>query len=378
MAKRRSNGEGTVWYSKSENRWRGQFFDATEHRRNVSGKNQKEVEQKLRIAITKRDSNTLEQMPSIAGTVAELLIGFLDLKSQKLQPRTIERYKLDIDRYLIPTIGHVRLNQLTSEIIEEAYSRIQRDFGLAGNSMAHCHSTLRGALKRGFRLKKIATNPLIGVEAPTRRKVQTEPFTLQEVRDLLAFAESNEPTMWNVMWRIHLLTGFRQGEVLGLNWENVDFAEGTLSLSQQLQRQKGNGLVLKQLKSDAKKRHINLDKVTLTCLREWKAEQAQLRLASLEWGETNFIFVNSIGKPIEPRKSAEKWASVVSRAGLRHLHLHGARHSFATLLLQQNADIKVVSHYLGHSDISTTQNIYQHVTSHLLESTAELIDAIAN
>ena len=97
--------------------------------------------------------------------------------------------------------------------------------------MAHCHSTLRGALKRGFRLKKIATNPLIGVEAPTRRKVQTEPFTLQEVRDLLAFAESNEPTMWNVMWRIHLLTGFRQGEVLGLNWENVDFAEGTLSLS---------------------------------------------------------------------------------------------------------------------------------------------------
>lgn len=378
MAKRRSNGEGTVWYSKSENRWRGQFFDASEHRRNVSGKNQKEVEQKLRIAITKRDSNTLEQMPSIAGTVAELLLGFLDLKSQKLQPRTIERYKLDIDRYLIPTIGHVRLNQLTSEIIEDAYSRIQRDFGLSGNSMAHCHSTLRGALKRGFRLKKIASNPLIGVEAPTRRKVQTEPFTLQEVRDLLEFAESNEPTMWNVMWRIHLLTGFRQGEVLGLNWENVDFAEGTLSLSQQLQRQKGNGLVLKQLKSDAKKRHINLDKVTLTRLREWKAEQAQLRLASLEWGETNFIFVNSVGKPIEPRKSAAKWASVVNRAGLKHLHLHGARHSFATLLLQKNADIKVVSHYLGHSDISTTQNIYQHVTSHLLESTAELIDAIAN
>ena len=378
MAKRRSNGEGTVWFSKSENRWRGQFFDAPDHRRNVSGKSRKDVEQKLRISITKRDSNTLEQMPSIAGTVAELLLGFLDLKSQKLQPRTIERYKLDIDRYLIPTIGHVRLNQLTSETIEAAYLSIQKQFGLAGNSMAHCHATLRGALKRGFRLRKIVSNPLIGVEAPTRKRVQTEPFTLQEVRDLLTFSEMNEPLMWNAMWRIHLLTGFRQGEVLGLTWENVDFTQGTLSLSQQLQRQRGNGLVLKQLKSDAKKRFINLDKVTLNRLREWKAEQAQLRLASLEWGEVNFIFVNSIGKPIEPRKSAEKWASLLKRAGLRHLRLHGARHSFATLLLQKNADIKVVSHYLGHSDVSTTQNIYQHVTSHLLESTAELIDVMAN
>ena len=377
MAKRRSNGEGTFWFSHSENRWRGQFYDSNDKRRNVSGKSQKEVEQKLRVAITKRDSNELEQMPSVAGTVTELLNGFLEMKSQKLQPRTIERYKLDIDRYLIPTIGHIRLNNLTSEVIESAYSTIQTQFNLSINSMAHCHATLRGALKRGFRLKKISNNPLIGVEAPSRKKVHTEPLTHEQVKALLAFSSENESNMWNIMWRIHLLTGFRQGEVLGLTWDCIDFGQGTLRLTQQLQRQKANGLVLKSLKADAKKRFIHLDKDTLIALREWKIEQMQLRLASLEWGETNFIFVNSIGKPIEPRKSAEMWAQLLRRAGIPHLKLHGARHSFATILLQQNVDIKVISHYLGHTDIATTQNIYQHVTTKSLVDTAEKIDVIA-
>jgi|LauGreDrversion4_2_1035121.scaffolds.fasta_scaffold54833_1 integrase len=377
MAKRRSNGEGTFWFSPSENRWRGQFFDSNDHRRNVSGKSQKDVEQKLRVAITKRDTNELEQMPSLAGTVTELLIGFLEMKSQKLQPRTIERYKLDIDRYLIPTIGKIRLNQLTSEVIETAYSDIQREFNLSANSMAHCHATLRGALKRGFRLKKLSTNPLIGVEAPSRKKVQTEPLTHEQVRELLTYSDVNQTRMWNIMWRIHLLTGFRQGEVLGLTWESVDFVQGSLRLSQQLQRQKGKGLVLKELKADAKKRTIHLDKVTLTALREWKIQQMQMRLAALEWGEINFIFVNSIGKPIEPRKSAEMWAKLLEDADIPHLKLHGARHSFATLLLQQDIDIKVVSHYLGHTDISTTQNIYQHVTTKSLIDTAEKIDVFA-
>jgi integrase len=377
LAKRRSNGEGTFWFSPSENRWRGQFFDSSGHRRNVSGKSQKEVEQKLRVAITKRESNELEQMPSVAGTVTELLNGFLEMKSRKLQPRTIERYKLDIDRYLIPTIGHVRLNQLTSEVIESAYSSIQKEFNLSVNSMAHCHATLRGALKRGFRLKKLSNNPLIGVDAPSRKKVQTEPFTHEQIKEILDYSSKSEETMWNIMWRIHLLTGFRQGEVLGLTWECIDFTNGALRLSQQLQRQKGNGLVLKELKADAKKRTIHLDKVTMNALRDWKIQQMQMRLASLEWGETNFIFVNSLGKPIEPRKSAEKWARLLKQVGLPHLKLHGARHSFATILLQQEVDIKVISHYLGHTDISTTQNIYQHVTTKLLVDTAAKIDAIA-
>ena len=156
MATRRSNGEGTVWYAKTEGRFRAQYPDANGHRRTITGKTKRDVEKKLRTALTKRDSNTLEEMASIAGTVEELLVSFIESLEGKREPKTIERYALDVNNYLVPTLGKLKLNQLTSDIIEIAYSTIKRDFVLSDNSMAHCHATLRGAIKRGMKHKKVA------------------------------------------------------------------------------------------------------------------------------------------------------------------------------------------------------------------------------
>ena len=377
MATRRSNGEGTIWYAKSEGRFRAQYPDATGRRRTITGKTRKDVEKKLRIALTKRDSNTLEEMSSIAGTVEELLTTFLQSIEGKREPKTVERYSLDANRYLIPTLGKMKLNQMTSDVIELSYSTIQRNFNLSDNSMAHCHATLRGAIKRGIKHKKLATNPLLGVDAPSRKRVQIQPLTETQMLSALDYSAKNEGIMWSSMWRIHLLTGFRQGEVLGLTWEDVDFNEGTLRLHRQLQRQKDKGLVLKTLKADANKRTIKLDLPTLALLRTWKSEQSQFRLLLGKWGETNFIFTNSVGNPLEPRKAAKKWAELLKAVGIPHIKLHGARHTFATVMLQKNVDTKVVSHYLGHTDISTTQNIYQHVNSEMLANTANLIGEMA-
>ena len=377
MATRRSNGEGTVWYAKTEGRFRAQYPDANGHRRTITGKTKRDVEKKLRTALTKRDSNTLEEMASIAGTVEELLVSFIESLEGKREPKTIERYALDVNNYLVPTLGKLKLNQLTSDIIEIAYSTIKRDFVLSDNSMAHCHATLRGAIKRSMKHKKIAVNPLANVDSPKRKRVQIQPLSELQMLNILEFSTTHENIMWTVMWRIHLLTGFRQGEVLGLTWEDLDFNEGTLRLHRQLQRQKNKGLVLKTLKADANKRTIQLDSPTLALLRIWKSEQAQFRLQLGSWGEHNFIFTNSVGNPMEPRKAAKKWAELLMAVGITHIKLHGARHTFATVMLQKNVDTKVVSHYLGHTDISTTQNIYQHVNTQMLVSTADLIGEMA-
>ena len=377
MATRRSNGEGTVWYAKTEGRFRAQYPDAHGHRRTITGKTKRDVEKKLRTALTKRDSNTLEEMASIAGTVEELLVSFIESLEGKREPKTIERYALDVNNYLVPTLGKLKLNQLTSDIIEIAYSTIKRDFVLSDNSMAHCHATLRGAIKRGMKHKKIAVNPLANVDSPKRKRVQIQPLSELQMLNILEFSATHENIMWTVMWRIHLLTGFRQGEVLGLTWEDLDFNEGTLRLHRQLQRQKNKGLVLKTFKADANKRTIQLDSPTLAFLRIWKSEQAQFRLQLGGWGENNFIFTNSVGNPMEPRKAAKKWAELLMAVGITHIKLHGARHTFATVMLQKNVDTKVVSHYLGHTDISTTQNIYQHVNTQMLVSTADLIGEMA-
>ncbi len=139
MATRRSNGEGTIWFAKSEGRYRAQYPDANGHRRTITGKTRRDVEKKLRIALTKRDSNTLEEMPSIAGTVEELLRNFLLSLEGKKQPKTIERYDLDARRYLIPVLGKLKLNEMTSDVIELAYTSVQQNFKLSENSMAQGH-----------------------------------------------------------------------------------------------------------------------------------------------------------------------------------------------------------------------------------------------
>ena len=377
MASRRSNGEGTIWYAEKEGRYRAQYPDASGRRRTLTARTKREIEKKLRVALTKRDSNTLEEMTSIAGTVEELLTNFVKSLDGKLEPKTIERYSLDVKRYLIPEIGKLKLAQLNSDVIELAYISIKRTHNLSDNSMAHCHATLRGAIKRGLRQKKLATNPLIGLDAPSRKRNQIKPLTEAQMLTVLNYSAANDDLMWALMWRIHLLTGFRQGEVLGLLWEDIDFDSGTLRLHQQLQRQKGKGLVLKSLKADANKRTINLDAPSLVMLRAWKTQQSQFRLQLGSWGADNFIFTNSVGKAMEPRRAAKKWADLLKATGIPHIKLHGARHTFATVMLQKNVDTKVVSHYLGHTDISTTQNIYQHINVEMLQKTATLIGGIA-
>jgi integrase len=314
-------------------------------------------------------------MVSQAGTVGEAMDSFLESKSSK-EFKTIERYKLDIERYLKPKLGRNKLSNLTAEQIEKAYAEIRSEHVLSNNSMVHLHATLRGAIKRSLRLKKIKNNPLDGVEAPSRIKSNVNPLTQSEMREVLRLAE-NEKGMWPSLWRITLLTGFRQGEVMGLNWEDVDFEEGTLRLHQQIQRQTGRGLVLKELKAHAKGRKIMLDSKTLAYLRNWKRAQAQYRLSLEKWNENNFIFTNSVGNPMEPRKATSKWAELLRNAGLIHLNLHGARHTFATVMMDEKIDIKLVSYYLGHSNITTTMNIYQHISKDALSQTAKTIGEVA-
>lgn len=379
MAKRKSNGEGTFWFVKSEGRYRAQYYDGQGKRRTLSAKTQKTIEQKLRNALSKRDSQTLEAMPSLAGTVAEMLQGFLESKKGKVEFKTLERYSLDVHQYLIPEIGMLKLNNLTPELIENAYTKIQQQHGkngLSGNSMAHINSTLRGALKRALRLKKIAINPLDHVDTPKRKQIQVVPLTESELQKVLNTCESQD-LMWRLMWRIHLFMGFRQGEVLGLEWGDINFEAGSLYLHQQLQRQKDKGLVVKSMKADSKSRTVYLDEPTLELMRAWKRQQAQYRLELGSWGDRNFIFTNQVGKPMEPRRAAKKWAELLECSGISHIKLHGARHTFATVMLQKDVDTKVVTHYLGHSNTSTTQNIYQHVNVQILQETAVLIGQIA-
>ena len=376
MAKKRINGEGTVWYVASEKRYRAQY-PAGGKRRTISGKTRREVELKLRDALAKRDTNTLEKSRKESDTVEDFLLFWVSAKTPGWQFKTIERVNLDINKFIIPEIGSVKLCDLTAEMIERAYVSIVKKHGISDSSLLHVHSTLRTALSRASKLKRIAVNPMLSVETPKQRKFYASPLTMVEWREMMQTAQK-EPTMWHLMWRITLATGLRQGEVLGLSWEDFNLDTGGLFVRNQLQRQTGHGLVLKStLKANAEPREIILDEETTTLMKAWRREQTQYRLQRGSWGDKDLVFTNSLGKPIEPRKALTRWKQLLRSAGIKERRLHDARHTFATVLLQSGIEVKVVSHYLGHSDVRTTQNIYQHVNTAILDKTAKVIGELA-
>jgi integrase len=375
MAKR-PNGEGTVFFDRKANRNRAQFFDKNGKRRNLSARTKSAIHKKLRDAISSRDAGTLTRKPSEIETLGEYLDSWYEIQAQgKWQFKTAEHAALDINRYIKPELGDVRLDILDAQAIMIAYVNIRKTHKLGESSMLHIHATLSSALNRAIKMRKIVVNPMDGVEAPKPRLAKIRVLNERELFTLLKAVDSKN-LEWKSMWRITLLTGLRQGEVLGLTWDNVDLSAGSIKITQQLQRQTGNGLVLKSLKTDIDGRLIVLDADTANALRRWKVEQTAQKLSSHTWGEHDLVFTNSVGKPLEPRRTAKMWADLLIQCNIEHIKLHGARHSFATWAIKNRMDTKVVSHYLGHKDLRTTIKIYQQVTEESLESAASQISAL--
>ena len=367
---KRPNGEGTVYYDHKAKRYRAQFPDQDRKRRSLSSSTQEEIWKKLRDATTARDAGLLCKKPSEIATLGEFLDSWHEIQSQSIwEFKTSENIALDINRYIKPVIGNVRLDLLNPQLITKAYVKIKSTHNLSDASINHVHRTLKTALKFAIKMRIIVVNPIDGVDAPKIRKTKIRVLEETELLRLLSSIQDG-PIEWNALWRITLLTGLRQGEVLGLTWENVNLKDNTIYITQQLQRQTGNGLVLKRLKTDIDGRFIHLDFETAATLRSWKIEQSALKLQSHTWGEIDLVFTNSLGKPLEPRRSARKWAQLLKDNRIEHIKLHGARHSFATWAIKNGFDIKVVSHYLGHTDIKTTISIYQHITESSLSSAA--------
>jgi len=376
MAKR-PNGEGTVFFDKKANRYRAQFYDLAGKRRALSSRTSQGAHKKLREAIQARDKGMLGNQPSTIESLGDFLDSWHSSKSlSNWAFKTIERNRLDINHYIKPYLGHVRLDLLKPQMISEAYIQIKNDKKLSDSSLLHVHVTLKSALSSAKKLQKIFVNPMEVVDAPKVRKGKIDTLSKKDFKLINGKTKQME-SKWSLMWSLTTSCGIRQGEVLGLTWDNVDLENESICIKQQLQRQTGNGLVLKPLKTDIDARYLFLTKAQVALFRKWKIEQSKEKLLSKSWGDIDFVFTNSVGKPVEPRKTAKLWAKLLSDSSIDHIKLHGARHTFATIAINHGLDVKTVSHYLGHKDSRTTIHIYQQVTEATLKDAAIKISELA-
>jgi integrase len=198
-----------------------------------------------------------------------------------------------------------------------------------------------------------------------------EPLTLTEARALLAASADHR---LQARWLVGLSLGLRQGEVLGLQWSDVDLEAGRLHVRRSLRRQPDGTLLLTPPKTTRSNRVIPMPERLTSALAEHQARQAEARLIlGEEWVDSCFVFTTALGTPIHPRNDYRAFQALLRKAGLRRFRLHDLRHTAASLLLAQGVSPRVVMEILGHMQISSTMNTYSHVDTTLTKEAVERV-----
>lgn len=289
-----------------------------------------------------------------------------------LKENSLKEYRRHAKQYWGPLVGHVRLDRLTAEDIEDAEATLveignpflgKNARPLSADTVNLAHVILRRCLTLAVRKGHLIVNPAgaQSMEAPSRSKKEVQPLATEDWKLVLHHAPKfRSPARWTVA----LAMGLRQGEVLGLRWdEDLDLKAGTLRVQQILFRVTGKGICFGPPKTERSERTIQLPEQLVAELRTHRIAQLEERLAAGDqWVDSGLVFTQVNGKPIDARDDRRHWHKLLVAAGVAPIKLHAARHTAATMMLLQGIDRRVVMDIMGWSQSSIADN-YQHAVS---------------
>lgn len=390
MAGRSAKGTGTIRKKtvtrngKKYEYWEARYTEGADPgtgkqvQRSITGKTQKEVAQKLKAATAAIDNGTYTA-PS-KQTLGQWLDAWIETYCGSVKPRTLEIYKTDIRVHIKPALGAVRLEALTTQSIQAFYNALgkptkDRPEGLSPKSVKNIHGVLHKALQQAVLIGCLRFNPTDACALPRREKKELTPFDDLQIS---AFLKAIQGSRYETLFTVTLFTGMREGEVLGLMWDCVDFEAGTITVNKQLQLHEAVGGGAYQLGStkNGKGRSITPAASVMALLKRHRAAQAAQRLrAGKLWQDTGFVFTDELGQPFAKAtvyRAFKRAAAVIGRPDAR---FHDLRHSYAVAAIRAGDDIKTVQETLGHATASFTLDVYGHVTKQMKEASAARMDA---
>jgi integrase len=282
--------------------------------------------------------------------------------------------------YISPALGPHRLAKLAPQQVQ-SFINGQMKKGLSPRTAQLSLVILRHALEQATKWGLIGRNVAKLVDSPQVRRFEIKPLNPEQARSLLEAARGER---FGALYSVALALGLRQGEALGLRWNDVDLDSRTLSIRQTLERVGGKRfgvpgkLVFVEPKTDRSRRTITMPESIVKALRLDRARQIQERLiAGSRWQDHRLVFSTTIGTPIEPRSVVVDFKRILAKAKLpTTTRFHDLRHSAASLLLAQRVEMRVIMELLGHSTIALTANTYSHVLPNLMHDAAAKMDAI--
>ncbi|WP_163512208.1 tyrosine-type recombinase/integrase [Fodinicola acaciae] len=372
---RRAIGEGTI-YKRKDGRYEGAAFFRTvagaRKRFSVYGKTREEAHAKLVEAQARAHRGN--PIPDKSWKLAAYLDYWLEhIVRPSLSPKTYEHYEVATRLYLKPALGTKLLTRLNVPMVQ-TYLNQQLEAGCSVRRVQIIRKTLSSALTRAMKEELVTRNVARLVELPSYEPAEVKPWSGDEVSKFLSAIVDHR---WYPIFLLLLMYGLRRGEVLGLRWQDIDFEEGEIHVRQQLQRV-GRELLHRQLKTRASRRDLPMLDVVRQTLLVHQARQTKIHASASESSavsDDDFVFTTDVYTPIEPRNLVRTYWQLCDQAGVRVIKLHHLRHTAATLLKKLGVPARDAQLILGHSQISVTQQIYQHDD---IDSRRDALDRVAN
>lgn len=293
---------------------------------------------------------------------------FEDYGKEHLRERTYLRY-VELSKRTYAAIGHIRLDRLQPNHLLDFYKQLSEPGqnkrtggGLSPKTIKHYHTFISSVLERAVKWQIIQDNPAHRIDAPKVDRKQIQYLDDQQAAIFMQTLEK-EPLEYQAIFSILLLTGMRRGEMLGLEWPDIDFDNGVIHIRRTSQYAPERGIYTDTTKTEQSMRPLAVPIELIDLLRRYRVEQGERRLRlgdkwMPEWSEHPRLFTQWNGKPMHPNAPYQELQKLLERSGLPKVSLHSLRHTNATLLIRQGTDVRTVSGRLGHSQTSATLNIY--------------------
>jgi integrase len=371
MARKRGNGEGAI-QKRADGRYVARLTMSDGTRKNLYAKTRAEAERKLTAAKVARDTG----LPVLdhSKTVGKYLAEWLETDARPtVRPGTYAAYASHVRTHLVPRLGHLRLLDLQPSHVQSMQTELL-DAGLTPTTVHRVRATLRRALNRAVRLGLLGRNVATLVDPPRAVRYPVQVLGPDEAQDILAAFQDHA---LGPLVTLALATGLRQGELLGLRWQDVNLDARSLTVTCALQRGP-NGPFLAEPKSEKCRRTVKLRSLALEALRQRRASQNRDRLAAGdEWRDQwGLVFTTRLGTPLDGTNVTHRFQAHLAESGLPTMRFHDLRHGCATLMLRGGEQPKVVADQLGHSSITLTMNTYAHVLPASLDEAADRLDAM--
>jgi integrase len=333
------------------------------------------------LAWIRETRNQVDKGLTYAGadtTLEEFLAEWMNTVSSSSSKGTYTTYNWTIQKRITPYIGSIRLMDLRPDRVQQFYHHLQNE-GCSNHAVHVVHKTLRVALNHALKLGLISRNPCSGTTPPKPEQAEMNFYDEHQAKVLLDTAKVIRDRLYPLYY-LAIHTGMRQGELIGLKWDDIEWKLGLLQVKRQVRHFKGGGYTFTELKSKSGIRTIILGKQALELLEVHKRKQQILIDSSDEgWADLDLVFPSNVGTPITANNVRRAFRKLLKASGLPKIRFHDLRHTAASLMLNHGIPVLIVSKRLGHSKPSITIDVYGHLIPSKQEEAAQLMDnLIAN